>query len=446
MSINATQRPPRFHEGERAILGGVLLDNSQFSRVKSIITADDFYHEAHRDMWRAVVGLAERKVEIDYVTLTAELKRMGKLEAIGGVNALTEIFDAVPSAANVMHYVTVVKEKSALRKMLSAATAIVTRCYQDTANFEEIVTEIEQLALDAVAAKLHPGAQAEGELQPFSAVLKHTFDIVEARYTGKVSRLGIPSGFPKLDYYTTGFRAGELIVIAGRPSMGKTAFAWSVIRHAAAENIPVAFFSIEMDAPQIGERALARDGAVNLRRIRTGDLDQPAFDKLVASAGDLSDLPIFLDSSSNLSPAQIRFRIRSLALRKKVQVGLVVVDYLQLMSAPQKHDQREREVASISREMKALAKDLNCAVIVLAQLNRKNEERKDKRPMLADLRESGAVEQDADLVIGLFQPHKYTNLDEDRNKAEAIILKQRNGPVGTVDLHWTPETASFWNL
>lgn len=439
------QLPPQFPEGERAILGGVLLDNSQFSRVRSIITADDFYLEAHRDMWRAITRLAERNIEVDYVTITSELKRMGKLEAVGGVNALTEIFDAVPSAANVMHYVTVVKEKSVLRKMLSAATTIMTRCYQDTGNFEEIVTEIEQLALDAVAAKLRPGAQAEGELQPFSSILKHTFDLVEARYTGKASRLGIPSGFPKLDHYTTGFHPGELIIISGRPSMGKTAFAWSVIRHAAAENIPTAFFSIEMDGPQIGERALARDGAVHLRRIRTGDLDQPAFDKLVASAGDLSDLPIFLDASSNLSPAQIRFRIRSLALRKKVQVGLIVVDYLQLMRAPQKHDQREREVASISREMKALAKDLNCAVIILAQLNRKNEERKDKRPVLADLRESGSLEQDADIVIGLYQPFRYTNLDEDLNKAEIIILKQRNGPIGTIDLRWVPETATFWD-
>jgi len=445
MNIHAAQLPPCFLEGERAILGGVLVDNTQFPRVKAILTTNDFYREPHRDIWQAITGLAGRNVEIDYVTLTAELKHMGKLEAVGGIEALTELFDAVPSAANVTHYAGVVKQKSVLRKILSTSTAIAARCYQDTASFEDIVSGIEQLALDAAAANLRPGAQADGELQRFSSVLRHTLDLVEARYTETASRFGIPSGYRKLDYYTGGFRSSELIIICGRPSMGKTSFAWSIIRHAAAKSIPVAFFSIEMDAPQIGERALARDGAMNLRRIRTADLDQAAFDKLVTVAGDLSDLPIFLDTSSAPSPAQIRFRIRSLAVREKVQVGFVVVDYLQLMSALQKHDQREREVASISRAMKALAKDLQCPVIVLSQLNRELEKRADKRPTLADLRESGAIEQDADVVIGLYRPGAYSDSEEARGRAEAIILKQRNGPVGTIDLRWTPETATFWD-
>jgi replicative DNA helicase len=256
---------------------------------------------------------------------------------------------------------------------------------------------------------------------------------------------GLTSGFREIDNQTTGFHPGELWVICGRPGMGKTALAWACTRAVAGQGIPVGFNEIEMAEKQMGQRALAREAALNLRSLRMGDFGQDTIDKLVKAAGDLSDLPVDLYTPSTLSPTQIRFRARSLAIRHQFIYGLVIADHLGLMNPGRRIDSREQQISTISREMKQLAKDLNCPVILLAQLNRKLEDRPDKRPRLSDLRESGAIEQDADGVIGLYQPFPYTGNDEDRGKAEAIILKQRNGPVGTVELEWTPATASYWS-
>ena len=438
------QLPPSFIEGERAILGGLLIDNSQALQVCEEISAQDFYREAHRFIFSAMSSLIQRDMPIDWTTLTDELRKGGKLEAVGGSGFLVELVDAIPSASNIMHYVQVVKEKAGLRKVISSAAEIKSLCENGT-SFEEVLERTESLALTAASMKVKDRGHNLTEFKPFSKIMGQCIEAADKTFT-KQTLPGLTTGFRDIDNCTTGFHGGDLHVICGRPGMGKTSLALTIARANANKGIPVGIFELEMGEEQTGQRIIVRETAMNLRCLRMGEFTQDGMDKIVTEAGNLSDLPIDVYAPHTISPQQIRFRARALSVRHKINYGMVIADHIGLMNSGRRL-KREEEISTISREMKQLAKELNIPVIVLAQLNRELEKRPDnqKRPRLSDLRESGAIEQDADVVIGLFQPYHYTGKDEDRGNAEAIILKQRNGPVGTIELDWIPETASYWD-
>jgi replicative DNA helicase len=355
---------------------------------------------------------------------------------------LSDLQDQAPPPSQIKAYIRLMKNAYHQRRILQEARKI-----EDLAGNEFLSDEDLNALEDAwqeSAFAVSMNQQDRGGLKPVKAVITETFASIEARHNRTKAPYGIATGLSKLDALTTGLHPGELIIIAGRPGQGKTSFALEIATNAVRQT-PTALFSLEMSAEQVGQRLLAKEARVNLRRIRAGYLEKYHFNALVSAMGDLSDYPLFVDDSATLTPAQIRFRVRNISVKSKNPIGLLIVDYLQIMSPGRRYDNREREISSLSREMKQLAKDLNCPVVLLSQLNRELEKRADKRPTLADLRESGAIEQDADVVIGLYQPFTYSNKREDHGKAQAIILKQRNGPVGSVDLLWTPETATFWN-
>jgi replicative DNA helicase len=436
---------PQFVEGEKLILGALLLDSGIMQRVSRMVGVQDFYRESHRVIFQTITKLIERDAPVDLATVTAELRTGGRLEVAGGVDALLELSDCTPSSANVMHYAAVVKEKSVLRGLISAANRITVQCYSaEPGDYHEILRNVEEISLTAAQAQL-PRSMDTGEPRSVNQVLHTAIENIEARYNGRVSPYGLTTGFKLLDQMTGGFHPGELIIIAGRPGMGKTAFGLAIALEAVKQCTTI-FFSLEMSEEQVGQRLLSRKSAVNLRHLRTGQVQQNDYDRIISAAGDLSECPLWIDDTNALSPAQIRFRLRSLASRQKTIIGAVIVDYLQLIKPTKKWDSREREVASISKEMKGLAKEMKCPVVVLSQLNRDVEKRADKRPILSDLRESGSLEQDADAVIFVFRPERYSQRTEDQGKAEVIVAKQRNGPVGTIDLRWMPETATFWDL
>ncbi|MFH0823611.1 MAG: replicative DNA helicase [Pseudomonadota bacterium] len=430
--------PPQFIDGERAILGGVLIDNDAVAKVLSVVTADDFYKEAHRDLFRSVTTLFNRGEPVDWVTLTAELKRSGVLERVGGTEYLTELVELVPSAANILHYAKVVKEKAVLRKMISAATEIIGKCYEHDSDIGEFLNQAEQLIFSIGEERL---VYSLFGMKPLMTEAVKTVEILYGRHENIT---GVPSGFHDLDVLTAGFQPSDLIIIAGRPSMGKTSLALNVAVNAALEQgTTIGIFSLEMSKEQLALRMLCGKARVNLRNLRTGWLGGGEFQRLIQAAAILSEAPIYVDDTPAINTLDIQAKARR--LKKEKGLGLVLVDYLQLMRSTTKSDSREKEISEISRSLKALAKELSVPVIALSQLNRKVEERPDKRPHLADLRESGAIEQDADVILFIYRDEVYNKSPENPNKgtAEIIIGKQRNGPIGMVKAAFKAEFSSF---
>lgn len=434
--------PPQFVEGEQAILAGLLLDNSQAATVFEVLDVSDLYKEPHRFVFSALRTIFDREMPLDFVTLTDELQKGGKLEAAGGTVYLTELIDAIPSASNLSHYVRIVKEKALLRRFISSANEISSHCHNG-GNFSEIINQIEEIALKAAGAQAG-FAKKRGGLISLKEVMGSCVNYLDKAFEKKTLP-GISSGFGDIDRLTAGFQNGDLIIIAGRPGSGKTAMMLGLVVAAAQQDMPCHVFSLEMPRIQLGLRMISKDRAINLRSLRTGEFGSQDWSRITDAIGNLGELPIEIDDASGLSPAQIKFRIREKAVKSKQSPALVAIDYLQLMSSSKRVNSREESVSSITRELKQLAKELNCPVIALSQLNRKVEERPNKRPLLSDLRESGAIEQDADVVMFLYREGMYSTRDEDQGKAEAIIAKQRNGPIGTVDLQWEGTTASYWS-
>jgi len=433
-----TRIPPQFLEGERAILGGLLIDNDALPKVAAMLSADDFYREAHRHVYKAVLDLFNNNEPVDWITLTASLKKSGLLEAVGGAAFLTELIDAVPSAANILHYTKVVKEKAVLRQLISAATEISTRCYEDHAEIDQFLDEAEQIVFRIGEARIQSGFV---HVRP---LMTESFKTIETLYDRKANITGTPSGFKDLDSLTAGFQPSDLVIIAGRPSMGKTSFALNVAMHAAIETrTPTGIFSLEMSKEQIALRILCARASVNLKSLRTGFLTSEDWGRLTLAVGNISDAPLFIDDSPAINTLEIRAKARR--LKKEHDLGLIIVDYLQLMRGATKSDFREQEISEISRSLKALAKELAVPVIALSQLNRKVEERPNKRPQLADLRESGAIEQDADVIIFIYRDEVYNRSEDNPKKGEAeiIIGKQRNGPIGMVSLAFHAESSTF---
>jgi len=441
--------PPQSIEAEMSILGGILLDNEAINRALEILIPEDLYRESHRKIFRAMIDLNERGEPCDLITLTSMLKKRGELEEVGGGAFLASLVDYVPTAANVAYYCKIVKEKGLSRKLITAATEIVTRGYDDQVEVEELLDKAQQTIFEISENKLRPA------FYPVGAVLKDTIRNLELLYEKKEHITGVPTGFIDLDEKTAGFQRGDLIIIAGRPSMGKTAFALNIGQYAAihgGQRTPVVIFSLEMSKEQLVTRLLCCESHVDASRVRTGHFQENDWPKLIKAASALHDAKIFIDDTAAISVMELRAKCRR--LKAEQGIGLVVVDYLQLMRGSSNPESRQQEISEISRSLKALAKELDVPVVALSQLNRSLESRTDKRPMMSDLRESGAIEQDADLIMFVYREavycekckNKELTCDEGHERnAEVIIGKQRNGPIGTVNLTFMGEYTKFEN-
>ncbi len=431
--------PPHHLEAEKSVLGAVLLDNDALVRVMETLDPGDFYRESHRVIYSRMLECFEKGEPVDLITLSNLLRAKGQLDSVGGMEYLTLLVEQVPTAANATYYAKIVKEKAILRRLLKRADEIVRQCYEDPADVEQFLDEVEKSIFEVGEDRTRKS------FFPIKEVIHNTFEAIERLYHKKSMITGVPSGFIDLDAYTSGFQPSDLIVVAARPSMGKTAFCLDVARYAAVvENIPVAIFSLEMSKDQIAMRLLCAEAQVDGSRLRKGMLRQSDFDRLTAAAGVLTESPIFIDDTAGLSAMEMRAKARRLKAEK--DVGLIIVDYLQLMKGRQGSDKsREQEISEISRSLKALAKELNVPVMALSQLNRRVEERGDKIPQLSDLRESGAIEQDADLILFIYRDEVYNKSPDNPKKgtADIIIGKHRNGPLGKVTLTFLPQYATF---
>jgi replicative DNA helicase len=430
--------PPQNTEAEQSILGGILLDNQALNAVVEILEVKDFYTEAHRRIFAAILELSDRNEPSDLITLSNILKEKQHLDSVGGASYLATLVDSVPSAANVAHYAKIVKEKSILRRLIGTATEILNKSYHAGSEVDLILDEAEHAIFEISENKIRPAFFSLKE------ILKDSFRTIERLYEKKELVTGVPTGFDKLDELTSGLQNAELVIVAGRPSMGKTALALNIAQHASIEaGIPVAIFSLEMAKEQLALRMLASEARVDSQRIRKGFLGESDWPKLTTAAGRLSDAPIFIDDTAAISVLEMKAKSRR--LKAEMGLGLVILDYLQLMRGGGYSDTREQEISEISRSLKALSKELSVPVMALSQLNRKVEDRTNKRPQMADLRESGAIEQDADVIFFLYRDEVYNRSEDNPEKgtAEVIIGKQRNGPVGTVKLTFQEKYTRF---
>ena len=435
-----TKLPPQSLEAEQSVLGAILLDNHSLNRAVEILSQDDFYREAHRRIFAGMIELSERNEAIDLITLSEHLKQQNALEEIGGVGYLASLVQAIPTAANIQYHSRIVHEKGVLRDLIQASTEIVTQGLEGTHNADELLDQAEQ-KIFSISQASHRRSFVQ-----LKDVVTSGIHLIDELFGKKSEITGIPSGFYDLDRMTAGFQPSDLIVIAGRPSMGKTSLALGAALHAAIHHeAVVAVFSLEMSKEQLVLRMLSSEAAVDSHHIRTGQLQREEFHKILNAAERLSAAKMFLDDSGALSALEMRAKARR--LKSEVGLDLVIVDYLQLMRGRSNSESRQQEISDISRSLKALAKELNVPVIALSQLSRAVESRKPPRPLLADLRESGAIEQDADLVIFIYREDQYDGYREEKvGIAELIIGKHRNGPTGEVELSFLDQYAKFGSL
>ncbi len=430
---------PHNIEAEKSVLGSMLIDDDAIGLAVEIIDESWFYDDAHRKIYRAIVELYSAHKNVDLVTLSDKLKNDGQLEEVGGVSYISEIIDFVPTSANVEYYANIVKEKGLLRKLIHNATKIITESYQASGNVDEVVDCAERLIFEVAELRQRQQSIHIKEL------VKSSIETLDKLYQRKEHITGIPTGFEKIDYMTSGLQKSDLIILAGRPSMGKSSFAVSIGENAAMKhNVGVAYFSLEMSKEQLVQRMLCSLARIDAHKLRSGFLSPSDWPKLTAAAGKLSESKIFIDDTPAISSLELRAKARR--LKANNDIGLLILDYLQLMRGPSKSDSRQQEISEISRSLKALARELDIPVIALSQLSRQVENRQDHRPQLSDLRESGAIEQDADLVALLMREEYYNPTEENAGIAEVIIAKQRNGPVGTVKLSFIKEYMRFENL
>ncbi len=421
---------PRDVEAEQAVLGSILLESGLIRSIREIVTPDMFYDRAHEKIFRRMCDLDDDGEPIDIITLTGRLRQHEELEDAGGVTYLSRLAGSVPTTANAENYARSVREKYVLRRSIEEGMALMKNAAQSGEPAKVIS------AMQEAAAKLSDLAAPPKEVVPLKDVLLNVYDTVETRFQHRETFrgvTGIASGYPDLDRMTAGFQRSDLIILAGRPSMGKTAFALNIAQNIGKRGEPVAIFSLEMSASQLGERMLTAESGVDAGRIRTGYLEATDWEKVTMAIGALSEAPIFIDDTPGLMVNEIRSKCRRLKERRGL--SLVIIDYLQLIAAPRRPGiNRTQEVSEITRALKQMARELDVPVIALSQLSRGVEQRQDKRPMLSDLRESGSIEQDADVVAFLYRDDYYDRESERKNIIEVIIAKQRNGPVGTVEL------------
>ena len=432
--------PPQSLEAEESILSAILVDNDTLLEVLEILSPEDFYRSAHQKIFSAISELFSRNEPVDLVTLTNILREHDRLEEIGGAAYLANLVDTVPLAVNAQYYAKIVYDKACLRRLIEKSNSIAKRCFEDRGDVDSVIDFAESSIFEISENKIRP------TFYPIGKIIESNIDVLEERQGNRALVTGVATGFTKLDELTAGFQKSDLIILAGRPGMGKTALALNIAKNAAVDaNIPVAIFSLEMSKEQLSLRMLSSEARIDSSRLRRGFISQDDWINITDSAGVLSQAPIFIDDSPNITALEIRAKSRRLKMEK--DIGLIIVDYLQLMKSRASAERRDLEISEISRSLKALAKELDLPVVALSQLNRKLEERSDKRPQLADLRESGALEQDADVVAFLYRDELY-NRDENnpnKGKAELIVSKQRNGPTGFCILTFLDTYTRFEN-
>ncbi|MFA5090713.1 MAG: replicative DNA helicase [Candidatus Omnitrophota bacterium] len=431
--------PPQNLEAEMAVLGSMLLDENAIAVAIELLDPVSFYSDSHRKIFEAILSLYNANKAIDLITLSDELKRSAMLEEVGGVSFLTALVNTVPTAANINHYVNIVKEKSILRSLINSATRIASLCYGSEGDIDDVVDNAEKLIFEVSNKKV------QGSYISLKEVIKDSIETIDRLYQKKAHVTGVPTGFIDLDVKTAGLQPSDLIVIAGRPSMGKSALALGIAEYAGViEKIPIAFFSIEMSKEQLVQRMLCAHAKVDAHKVRTGYLSPSDWPHLTAAAGKLSEAPIFIDDSPAISVMELRAKARRLKTQHDIQ--LIILDYLQLMRGSGNSENRQQEISDISRSLKALARELNVPIIAISQLSRAVESRTDHRPQLSDLRESGAIEQDADVVMLILREEYYSPSPNNQGIAEVIIAKQRNGPVGSMNLAFIKEYTRFENI
>ena len=440
-SVDALKIPPHSIEAEQSVLGGLLLDNQAFDRVGDILTADDFYRRDHRLIFCAISALIESGSPADVVTVSESLAKSGELDTAGGLAYLGALANNTPSAANIGAYAGIVRERSVLRELLRAASDISSATFQqDGRSAGELLDFAEKRIFD-ISEKGH----RRGEFSPISRLLSAAVDRIDVLYRSTSPITGVATGFNDLDNMTSGLQPADLVIIAARPSMGKTSLAMNMAENAAVgHKIPVAVFSMEMPGSQLAMRMMASLGRINAHRLRTGKLDDDDWPRLTSAVSLLNEAPIFIDDTAGLTAMELRARARR--LKREHGLGLVIVDYLQLMQGSAEGDEnRATEISNITRALKGLAKELHVPVIAMSQLNRSVEQRQDKRPVMSDLRESGAIEQDADVILFIYRDEVYNKESPHKGTADIIIGKQRNGPTGEVRLTFLGEYTRFEN-
>jgi replicative DNA helicase len=441
--IESLRLPPHSVEAEQAVLGGLLLSNASWDRIGDLISDSDFYRADHRTLWRAITKLVEENKPADVLTVTEYLKNTGELQDVGGLSYLHQLATGTPSAANIRRYAEIVRERAIVRKLAEVGTAIADSAYSPQGR------EARQL-LDEAETKIleigESGSRSSESFAKMSTVLAEVMSRLDELHRNPASVTGKATGFVDLDEMTTGLQDGDLIIVAGRPSMGKTSMALNIAEHVALElKLPVLVFSMEMGGTQLATRLLGSVGKVDAQKLRTGRLDPSDWDRLGTALGKLNEAPLLIDESASLNPLELRARARR-KWREYGGLGLIVVDYIQLMQGTDSgQENRATELSEISRGLKAMAKELQVPVIALSQLNRSLEQRPNKRPVMSDLRESGALEQDADMIFFIYRDEVYNEDSPDKGVAEIIIGKQRNGPIGTVKLTFLGKHTRFEN-
>jgi len=431
--------PPQNVEAEQAVLGAILIDNPSLNKTLEIINPDDFYREAHRRIFSAILDLNERNEVIDLITLTEHLRNKNELESVGGAAYLSSLVNAIPTAANIRQHSRIIHEKAILRNLISVATDIVGQGYEDNGRVDDLLDFAERSVFGIAERKLKPSFVLVKE------IIKGSFETIERLYEKKERVTGVATGYTEIDDMTSGLQPSDLIVIAGRPSMGKTALALGIAQHAGInERRTAAIFSLEMSKEQLVMRMLCSEARVDAHKLRSGYLGRTDWPKLTTAAGRIAEARIFIDDTAAISVLEMRAKARR--LKAEHGLDLIIVDYLQLMRGRGDADNREQEISDISRSLKALAKELQLPVIALSQLSRAVENRTDKRPVLADLRESGAIEQDADVVMFIYRDEVYHPETDQKGIAEIMISKQRNGPTGNKQLTFLDEFTRFENL
>jgi replicative DNA helicase len=441
-STDALKIPPHSIEAEQSVLGGLMLDNEAWLQVSERITEGDFYRRDHNEIFRAVEALANQGKPYDVVTLAEWLQNNELLEAVGGLQYLAELSENTPSAANIAAYADIVRERSVLRSLVRAGTDIAESGYRtEGRSADELLDSAEQMVFEIADRE----TRSNRGFRRIKELLVGALDRIDLLFQRDNPITGVATGFYEVDMMTSGLQPSDLVIVAGRPSMGKTAFAVNIAQHAAVkESLPVAIFSMEMPSEQLAMRMLSSLGRIDQHKVRTGKLGDDDWPRLTHAVGVLSEVDIYIDDTPALSPGELRSRCRRLA--REHGLGLIVVDYLQLMQVHGSQENRATEISEISRSLKALAKELNVPVLALSQLNRSLESRNDKRPVMSDLRESGAIEQDADVIMFIYRDEVYDEDSADKGIAEIIIGKQRNGPIGIRKLRFFGEYTTFENL
>lgn len=429
---------PQNIEAEQSVLGSMINDKTSIAEAAELLHSDDFYRESHKVVFSSILELYTKDVPVDLITLLEHLRATNRLEATGGITYITNLSGSIASTANIQSYIKIVKDKAILRRLIRSANEII----DDSYNKQDNVSDV----LDIAQKKIFDISQTEtkSDFEHISNVLARSFEQLETLFSNNDSITGIPSGFPELDDKTSGFQRSDMILIAARPSMGKTTFALNLAQHAALRaSKSVVIFSLEMSKEQLVQKLLCAEANIDMVSFRTGNLEDKDWENIAKASGPLGAAKIFIDDTAGVTVMEMKSKCRRIKL--EYGIDMILIDYLQLMSGSGS-ESRQQEVSEISRNIKALAKEMNCPVIALSQLSRAPEQRADHRPMLSDLRESGSIEQDADVVMFLYRDEYYNKETEDKNVAEVIIAKQRNGPTGTVKLAWLGQYSKFGRL